>query len=122
MSDHSICSHSCPAASIALADVFANLMATDARFELVAPPHFALRVFRLRAAHAMGTEDVDALNRRFWETLQTRNSELLLTQTVLPGVGFCIRLVPGSPLTKEEHMRAAWRVVKECADVVVPQE
>lgn len=101
---------------IKCADVFAGLMGEDERFEMVAPPNFALRVFRLTSADAAGGEDVDALNRRFWDMLQTRNSELLLTQTVLPDVGFCIRLVPGSTLCREEHMRAAWKVVKECAD------
>ncbi|CAO1619118.1 unnamed protein product [Parajaminaea phylloscopi] len=99
--------------SIEEAKLFEELLHSDERFELVAPPHFALRVFRLRGPD---TAQADTLNRRLWDVLQTRNAELLLTQTVLPEVGFCIRLVTGAPLTTQAHIHQAWKVIQECAD------
>lgn len=107
---------------ISMADHFEKLLSQDDRFELVAPPSFSLRVFRLRGtSQANGdghekTQDVDALNRAFWEALQKRTDEIWLTQTILPQTGFCVRLVVGSPFTKEEHIDKAWKVIKECAE------
>lgn len=107
--------------SIKQADHFQELLGGDDRFELVAPPTFALRVFRLKLP-GQSAEEVEDLNRGLWQVLQTRTAELLLTQTILPEVGFCIRLVTGSPQTTENHIDAAWRVIRECADVAIKEQ
>lgn len=116
---HILKSHPHYVHSIELAKHFESLVQNDPRFELVAPPAFSLRVIRIRAPTASSQEEVDALNRKLWDVLQTRSDEVLLTQTVLPEVGFCIRVAIGSPLTKQEHVDAAWKVIRECADVTL---
>lgn len=88
---------------------------------IVAPPRWALTVFRIEPTTssvgdaAQRQAGLDQLNRRFWDRLQTRNDALLLTQTVLPEVGFCVRFVVGSPQTRREHVEYAFHVICECA-------
>lgn len=109
---------------VKLADRFEQELRNDPKFELVAPPAFALRVFRIRNEAASGTlsaSQLDELNQLFWEQIQTRSAELLLTQTVLPQVGFCIRFVTGSPWTQESHVVQAHKVLSECADLTLKQ-
>ncbi len=37
------------------------------------------------------SEGLEELNKRFWEDLQELSDRFVLTQTSLPGVGFCVR-------------------------------
>lgn len=84
--------------------------------KIVAKPRFALVVFRLEPA---GVNEKDALNRAFWDALEKRSSELTLTQTVLPEIGFCIRWVSGSPWTRDSDVEASYKVICECADAIL---
>lgn len=114
---------------IQLAEIFERelLQPTEAEtgfdFELVAPPAYALRVFRIRprADAELTTEDLSSLNRAFHALLESEHShELLLTQTTLPEpVGFCLRFVVGSPWTREEHVLQAVRVLRKVAGEAV---
>lgn len=103
-------------ASIALARRFADAISArtlpHASFELVNPPRWGLVMFRLVcSAHA----DTDALNRRFHERVLAHADAILLTPTVLPGVGYCERLVVGAPSTRAEHIDRAVDVLCTCA-------
>jgi len=104
--------------SISLAQSFAEQLREHGKpFAIVAPPRYALVVFRLDPTGAGGqSEELDALNHRFWEAIQEHSKEIQLTQTVLPEVGFCIRLVVGAPSTRQQHVDMAWRILQECAD------
>ncbi|EST07375.2 Pyridoxal phosphate-dependent decarboxylase [Kalmanozyma brasiliensis GHG001] len=106
--------------TIELAGVFEQRLREEGEglFEIVAPPRWALVVFRIKppASEAGGEgERSDALNRAFWEDLQELSDKFVLTQTTLPGVGFCVRFVVGSPQTRSEHVEATWELVKGTA-------
>ncbi|KAE8261458.1 hypothetical protein A4X03_0g3236, partial [Tilletia caries] len=104
--------------SIACAKLFENAMRDDENpFEFVAPPRWALVVFRLNPSCIKGqSSELDDLNRRFMDRLNARSAELMLTQTVLPEIGVCIRYVVGQPRLREHHVIKAFKIVKECAE------
>ncbi|KAJ9475851.1 hypothetical protein PHBOTO_005937 [Pseudozyma hubeiensis] len=90
----------------------------EGMFQIVAPPKWALVVFRITPPGSKGrgeSEELDRLNRMFWDDLQELSAEFVLTQTSLPEVGFCIRFVVGSPQTRIEHVEATWIRIKETA-------
>ncbi|SPO31567.1 related to Aromatic-L-amino-acid decarboxylase [Ustilago trichophora] len=96
-----------------------NLKADDSGlFEIVAPPRWALVVFRIKppsdesGGNGEGGQ-LDELNKAFWEDLQELSDKFVLTQTSLPGVGFCVRFVVGSPQTRREHVEETWQLVAE---------
>lgn len=102
---------------ISLAQKFEVGVRTDGAglFEIVAPPKWALVVFRLNpTGQDLDQATLDKLNNTFWDALQRYSSDFMLTQTILPGIGFCIRFVVGSPQTKEAHVRKTWELILEC--------
>lgn len=103
-----------------------HFFADHTRFQLVTPGVLALRVFRVVPPKSKddSEEAVDAFTRRFYAHLSTPEyaAKLLLTQTTLPGVGFCIRFVAGSPWTRYEHIDEAVRVLNRCYDDVASGE
>ncbi|CAD7068539.1 unnamed protein product [Tilletia caries] len=103
---------------IACAKLFEIAMRDDENpFEFVAPPRWSLVVFRLNPSRIKGQSLVlDDLNRRFMDRLNARSAELMLTQTVLPEIGVCIRYVVGQPGLREHHVIKAFKIVKECAE------
>jgi len=99
---------------IQLNNIFAEHIRSSAAFELVAPPSFALSLFRLVPEDPNG--DANAINHIFWDALLAR-SELLLTQTELGGT-FCIRFAVGAARTTEEDVERAWAIVREIGEEV----
>ncbi|KAK0550247.1 hypothetical protein OC846_003727 [Tilletia horrida] len=88
----------------------------EGHLEIVAPPRWALVVFRLNPNKVKGQSDeLDVLNKAFMDRLNTRNAELTLTQTVLPEIGVCVRFVMGSPRLREDHVTRAFQIISECA-------
>jgi aromatic-L-amino-acid decarboxylase len=83
----------------------------DDRFRLAAPRTLNLVCFRL----AHGAPDADDLNRRLLESVNA-TGRAFLSHTVLPGVGFVLRLCVGGTFTREEHVREAWRLIARTAD------
>lgn len=101
---------------IELSQSFNKLIATQrAPLKIVAPPQWSLTVFRLEPEEMKDTQELDELNRRFWDELQTRNDAILLTQTVLPDIGFCIRFVVGTPSSRQCHIEKAYDVICQVA-------
>lgn len=96
------------------------LLEGETPFEIVAPPQLALTVFRLRSREEVetSTQRLDAINRALWDELQNHNDEVLLTQTLLPEIGFCIRMAIGSPQTRKEDIERAYQILCECARIV----
>lgn len=108
-------------ASMELSDYFNELLRTnDVPFHIVVPPQWSLTVFRIEVKNT-SPEAIDGINRLFWDVLQSRNHTLLLTQTLLPGIGFCIRMAIGSPQTRKEDIEKAFKVLCDCADEVLSQ-
>jgi aromatic-L-amino-acid decarboxylase len=109
--------------------MFALLMDSSPYFEFVAPPSFALTVFRLiepqrdlpgsppsrlsdpAIRDVVSATSINALNKLFYARLSARD-DIVLTQTVLTDV-FCIRLAVGSARTDESHIRRVFNVLQE---------
>ncbi|KDN44103.1 PLP-dependent transferase [Tilletiaria anomala UBC 951] len=105
--------------TMALAQHFASLVGQHGDLlEVVAPPQWSLVVFRARRAE-LSDQELDTLNRKFWDALSSRATEFALTQTVLPEIGFCIRMAVGSPQTEQRHVDATFALIKQCAEQVL---
>jgi aromatic-L-amino-acid decarboxylase len=86
---------------IRLARVFAQLVEESDEWELVAPQHLSLVVFRRRGSDEANEEIVERAN---------RSGELFLSHTKLDG-RYCIRLAIGNARTTEADVRQAWEVL-----------
>lgn len=108
--------------SISLSQQFNELVSKGSiPLQITAPPRWALTTFRLHPKRepSLTFEQLDELNREFWNLLQKKSDRLVLTQTVLPEVGFCIRLAVGSPQTRPENIQEAYQVLCECANEIL---
>ena len=83
---------------VALAQEFAERVAADERFELVAPHPLSLVTFRLRA----GDDATLTLMHRI-----NASGAAYLTHTLVNGAA-ALRLAIGSPLTERRHVEAVW--------------
>lgn len=99
---------------IELAQAFARELEQSAYFELLDQPRFGLVLFRL-AQRDVSADELAARHERLNDALSQRSADVLLTPTVLPSVGACLRLVVGSPRTQLKHITAAYRLLEECA-------
>ena len=90
---------------IELAQTFARWVREDEQFELVVPPPLNLVCFRHRAG--------DDLNQRLLDHLN-QSGRLYLTHTRLND-RFTLRLCVGQTHTEMEHVRGAWRLIRETA-------
>jgi aromatic-L-amino-acid decarboxylase len=90
---------------VALAREFADRMAADPRFEIVAPVRLGLVCFRLRAGDDAGRRLLDGLN---------DSGALYLSHTRLDD-RFVLRLALGGTLTERRHVEAAWERIRETA-------
>jgi aromatic-L-amino-acid decarboxylase len=97
---------------VALARELAGWVEDDPDFELMAPVRFGLVCFRWRPA-ARSDEELDALNARLLAEVNATR-ERYLTHTRLGG-RYVIRLVVGQRATEREHVREAWKAVREAA-------
>jgi aromatic-L-amino-acid decarboxylase len=102
-----------------LIDKLAEIVSADLNFSFPAPPSFALLTFRLTPP-SQPQESYDAINRKLYDRINNRK-DVLLTQTILPEVGFSIRLALGTPSTQWEHVEQVWQAVKEEADAVLAE-
>eukprot|EP00160_Parvularia_atlantis_P018222 Unigene6630_Nuclearia_a/m.20372 Unigene6630_Nuclearia_a/g.20372 ORF Unigene6630_Nuclearia_a/g.20372 Unigene6630_Nuclearia_a/m.20372 type:complete len:125 (+) Unigene6630_Nuclearia_a:471-845(+) len=99
---------------ITQAELFESLVRGDERFELVAPRSLSLVCFRLvpPASANASADQVDELNRKFEDTVNTRG--VFIIHTSLAGK-YVLRFVPGSPWTEERHVRAAFATFQQVA-------
>jgi aromatic-L-amino-acid decarboxylase len=88
---------------VRLAALFEELVRADNRFEVVAPRTANLVCFRLKAG--------DDATKRLLERVNS-SGRLYMTHTVLPGVGYTIRMAIGATTTQEPHVRAAWDIIR----------
>ena len=86
---------------VGLAQDFASWVASDDRFELLAPHPLALVTFALRDGDDAGRRLVEAVN---------SSGEAYLTHTVVNG-RFAIRVAIGSVLTERRHVEALWQAL-----------
>ena len=86
---------------IRLARLFAQLVADDPNWELVAPQRLSLVVFRKHGSDEENEQLVEQAN---------RSGEIFLSHTKLDG-RYCIRLAIGNARTTEDDVRRAWEVL-----------
>jgi aromatic-L-amino-acid decarboxylase len=97
---------------VALARELAGWVEDDPAFELMAPVRFGLVCFRWRP-RGRTDEELDALNARLLAQVNATRARYL-THTRLSG-RYVIRLVVGQRATEREHVREAWKAVREAA-------
>lgn len=98
-----------------MAEHFRELVRSDSRFEIVAPPFLTLTVFRILPPsdlpidkNTINNTSLNALNRIFHDRLS--RADLFLTSIVLNGI-FGIRLAVGSQRTEERHIQKTWDIL-----------
>ncbi|UZJ52299.1 hypothetical protein CBS101457_001619 [Exobasidium rhododendri] len=112
--------------SLARSQEFNDLIRTGPTpLEIVTPPSLSLTVFRLHPhndaipSKPFTSTELDHLNQKFWLQMQSMNHRFLLTQTVLPEIGFCFRLAVGNPRTKVENIKETYEAICECAQALL---
>jgi aromatic-L-amino-acid decarboxylase len=96
-----------------LANIFADWIGSDNRFELAAPVSMGVVCFRFVGADK---NKLDKLNSDIVERINA-SGRAYLTQTKLRGQTV-MRVGLGNVLTTEEHLRNAWELIRETADDV----
>ncbi len=101
---------------IALTELFERLVGEDDRFEVLLPRSLNLVCFGLRAGNEASAALLERVN---------ASGEAYLTHTVLKRGDeeaegrYALRMVIGSPQTREEHVRAAWALLQREAEGVI---
>jgi aromatic-L-amino-acid decarboxylase len=111
---------------IRLANLFANWVKSDDRFELAAPVSMGVICFRFVGAaapsprrgtaargRAGSTDRIDKLNSEIVERINA-SGRVYLTQTKLRGQTV-MRIGLGNVLTTEDHLCKAWEIIRETA-------
>jgi aromatic-L-amino-acid decarboxylase len=91
-----------------LAAQFAGWVRADERFEVVAPHPFSLVCFRLRAGDEASADLLARVN---------ATGRVFLTHTRVNG-HYTLRLAIGSPLTRDQHVAAAWKLIADTASAL----
>lgn len=98
------------------AELFATRIRESQKFEIIAPPSFALVVFRLLAPSSEDSPppslaQLNSLNRTFHHRVSAR-PDIFIIQTDIEGM-YCLRFVPGAERTEDKHIEAAVRLFEE---------
>jgi aromatic-L-amino-acid decarboxylase len=98
---------------VRLANVLAGWIKNDDRFELVAPVSMGVVCLRF-----IGTDEnkIDQINSEIVERINA-SGRAYLTQTKLRG-RTVMRIGLGNVLTTEDHLRAAWEMIRETAQTL----
>jgi aromatic-L-amino-acid/L-tryptophan decarboxylase len=115
--------------SVRLSNLFADWIKDDNQFQLAAPVSMGVVCFRFvgdaapsprggRTARgrAVSNEDLDELNSEIVENINA-SGRAYLTQTKLRGETV-MRIGLGNVLTTEEHLRKAWDLIRETANIL----
>lgn len=102
-----------------LANVFADLIRTDERFELSAPVSMGVVCFRVVAGGGLAgdPDKMDKLNSEIVERINA-SGRAYLTQTKLRG-RTVMRIGLGNVLTTERHLREAWEMIRNAANELI---
>jgi len=114
---------------IRLANLLADWIKSDNRFELAAPVSMGVVCFRFTGdaapsprgdgavrGRAVSIEELDELNSDIVEKINS-SGRAYLTQTKLRG-RTVMRIGLGNVLTTEDHLRQAWEMIRETADAL----
>ncbi|KAF9232241.1 pyridoxal phosphate-dependent transferase [Melanogaster broomeanus] len=100
-------------------DTFVSLIRESAQFKLVTAPSLTLSVFRLEppTSEELSLAQLNKLNRAFYARLSAR-PDIALTRTDLIGT-ICMRMAVGAERTTDAHIKRAFDVLCEEADVTL---
>lgn len=101
-----------------IATEFAARVSETLGWQVVAPVHFGLVVFRCAPAEILDA-DADALNERIMHAVNARG-EVFLSHTKVRG-RYAIRLSVGNIRSTREHTTRAWTMLLEAAAANAPQ-
>jgi aromatic-L-amino-acid decarboxylase len=99
---------------VRLARLFRSWVEADARFELSAPAPFSVVCFRARYEGA-APEEIDRRNEALLDAVNA-SGEAYLSSTRLLGRAV-LRLAVGNIRTEERHVRRAWELLQQAAEV-----
>ncbi|PSS05768.1 Aromatic-L-amino-acid decarboxylase [Actinidia chinensis var. chinensis] len=102
---------------VRMAKMFEGFVKSDPRFELVVPRIFSLVCFRLNPHPGSYPGYLELLNKKLLEWVNSTGG-LYMTHTVAGGL-YMLRFAVGATLTEECHVVAAWKLIKEGADVLL---
>jgi len=94
-----------------LANLFADWVRNDKRFELAAPVSMGVVCFRFIASDA---DKLDNLNMTMVERINA-SGRVYITQTKLRGCTV-MRIGLGNILTTQEHLRNVWELIQKTAE------
>uniref|UniRef100_A0A803LLQ5 Tryptophan decarboxylase n=2 Tax=Chenopodium quinoa TaxID=63459 RepID=A0A803LLQ5_CHEQI len=101
---------------IGMARYFESLVRSDPRFEIVAPPNFALVCFRFNPTSEFKSIKIESLNRELLDRINS-TGQVYMTHTIASGV-YMLRFAVGTTLTEKRHVVAAWKVIEKEAQVI----
>ncbi|MCB9264129.1 MAG: hypothetical protein H6558_03790 [Lewinellaceae bacterium] len=97
-----------------MAQLLRSWLEKEPGFELLAPTPLSTLCFRyVPEGETLTAEAIDVLNEHLLAAIN-RTGQVFLTPTRLNGK-FTIRLVIASLWTEEEHVKKAWKAIRECA-------
>ncbi|KAJ0113378.1 hypothetical protein Patl1_02141 [Pistacia atlantica] len=102
---------------VRMAKMFAVLVKSDPRFEIVVPRQFALVCFRLNPYSEVGSGYIEMLNRKLLEWVNS-TGRIYMTHTIVGGL-YMLRFAVGATFTEDRHVVSAWKLIREGADALL---
>ncbi|WFD27924.1 hypothetical protein MNAN1_002932 [Malassezia nana] len=102
---------------VALAEAFVARIKSYPQIEVPIAPRWGLVVLRV-SRPGLDEAQTEALNQAWVQALGAHSANLLLTPTVVPGIGTCVRWVVGSVVTRIEHIERAAALMGACAEAL----
>ncbi|KAH1120438.1 hypothetical protein J1N35_003598 [Gossypium stocksii] len=102
---------------VGMAKIFEEFVRSDPRFEIVVPREFGLVCFRLNPDETFGSDYTELLNRKLLDWVNS-TGRVYMTHTKIGGI-YVLRFAVGATLTTDNHVVAAWKLIKEGADALL---
>ncbi len=102
------------AAHISMAAELASMVREEPHFELFEPQNLGLVCFRLKPEGLADGEELNDLNRRFLDELNS-SGQLYLSHTAVRG-NFILRFVVGQTYVTRDHVLRAWHFIVDASE------
>lgn len=102
---------------IRLARLFQSFIESNRNFEIMAPVPFSVVCFRINPPDKLLSEsELEQVNTRLMDMVNA-TGKVYISHTKLNG-RYTLRFAVGNIRTTENHIRAAWEVIRECAEQI----
>ncbi|KAB2095151.1 hypothetical protein ES319_A01G016300v1 [Gossypium barbadense] len=102
---------------VGMAKIFEDFVRSDPRFEIVVPREFGLVCFRLNPDETFGSDYTELSNQKLLDWVNS-TGRVYMTHTKAGGI-YVLRFAVGATLTGDNHVVAAWKLIKEGADALL---